>query len=73
MYIHTLCICMMDVSSCFGSSSLLASSKCLSRSFCVFLRYAECKDFCMHYCCIDLYKIWTLPFLWKAQITVCTL
>ena len=48
---------MMDVSSCFGSSSLLASSKCLSRSFCVFLRYTECKDFYMYYCCIDLYKV----------------
>jgi len=47
----------MDVSSCFGSSSLLASSKCLSRSFCVFLRYTECKDFYTYYCCIDLYRV----------------
>jgi hypothetical protein len=74
MYMYTFCICMMDMSSCFGSSSLLAASKYkhldaanrLDHFVCI-LRYTECSDFCMYYCWSNLYKFLVITIFMEGS------
>lgn len=54
---------MTDVNACFGTSSLLASSKCLSRLFCLYSKIYGAKIFALIITTLICAKFWSVPFL----------